>query len=109
MVNVRGVVIGRVSAGLHMAGFEVATYGRFWVAAEAFCGLDVEDEWRSPCGSIFKVRTTNGKIYLVAYNKHYDQWTLESGFDGNELLLRTRVGNSFHGLRTTTAKEDAVR
>jgi len=35
VVNVRGVVIGRFSGGLHMAGFEVATHGRFWVAAEA--------------------------------------------------------------------------
>jgi putative transposase len=26
--------IGRFSGGLHMAGFEVATHGRFWVAAE---------------------------------------------------------------------------
>src|SRR5262249_54246913 len=27
--------IGRFSGGLHMAGFEVATHGRFWVAADA--------------------------------------------------------------------------
>jgi hypothetical protein len=30
------VVIGRLSGGLHMAGFEVAIHGRFWVATEAF-------------------------------------------------------------------------
>lgn len=34
VANVRGVVTGRFSGGLHMAGFEVATHGRFWVAAE---------------------------------------------------------------------------
>ena len=34
MVNVRGVVIGRLLGGHHMAGFEVATHGRFWVATE---------------------------------------------------------------------------
>jgi hypothetical protein len=35
-VNVRGVVNGRFSGGLHMAGFEVAMHGRFWVATEGF-------------------------------------------------------------------------
>jgi hypothetical protein len=33
-VNVRGVVIGRFSSRLYMAGFEVAMHGRFWVTTE---------------------------------------------------------------------------
>jgi hypothetical protein len=42
-VNVRGVATGRVSGGHHMAGFEVATYGRFWVATEGCFESSAED------------------------------------------------------------------
>jgi len=51
----------------------------------------VEEQWRSPRGSFFKVRTTNGKTYLLAYNEYEDQWTLQSGFDGDELLQRPEI------------------
>jgi hypothetical protein len=34
----------------------------------------------------FKVRTLQGKLYLLRYDERADEWTLQSGFDGDELL-----------------------
>src|SRR5437867_4965200 len=64
---------------------------RFELDDELYEIAAVEEQWQSPRGSFFKVRTTNGKIYLLAYNEHDDQWTLESGFDGDELLQRPGI------------------
>ena len=34
---------------------------------------------------------TEGKTYLLRYDEHKDEWTLESGFDGEELLARPSI------------------
>jgi len=34
------------------------------------------------------VLTTDGKRYLLRYSEQEDAWTLQSGFDGDELLAR---------------------
>ena len=37
------------------------------------------------------MRTANGKLYLLRYDEHADEWTLQSGFDGDELLARPGI------------------
>src|SRR5690348_322731 len=51
----------------------------------------VEDRWSDPDAESFKVRSTTGKRYLLRYNPLEDQWTLQSDFDGAELLARTSI------------------
>jgi hypothetical protein len=36
----------------------------------------------------FKVQSTEGKTYLLRYDEQADEWTLQSGFDGVELLAK---------------------
>ena len=46
----------------------------------------VLDQWYEPSATYFKVQTEEGKVYLLRYEGQSDQWTLESGFDGDELF-----------------------
>src|SRR6185436_16723699 len=39
----------------------------------------------------FKVRTVDGKLYLLRYDEHEDDWSLQSGFDGDSLLARPGI------------------
>ena len=48
----------------------------------------VLDRWYQPYATYFKVRTIEGKTYLLRYDEETDEWTLQSGFDGDELLAR---------------------
>jgi hypothetical protein len=45
----------------------------------------IEDRWRDPQAEYFKVRTTDGKVFLLRYDERADEWTLQSGFDGVEV------------------------
>jgi hypothetical protein len=51
----------------------------------------VEDRWYEPDAEFFKVVTTDGKTYLLGYEQQGDVWTLQSGFDGDELLARPGI------------------
>jgi len=51
----------------------------------------VEDRWYDANAEYFKVRTTEGKRYILRYADREEQWTLQSGFDGTELLARPRI------------------
>ena len=46
----------------------------------------VLDQWYEPSATYFKVQSTEGKTYLLRYDEGTDEWTLQSGFDGDELL-----------------------
>src|SRR5262245_635574 len=46
----------------------------------------VLDQWYEPSLTYFKVQSTKGKTYLLRYDEEADEWTLQSGFDGDELL-----------------------
>jgi hypothetical protein len=37
------------------------------------------------------VQSTEGKIYLLRYDEDTDEWTLQSGFDGDESLARPNI------------------
>jgi hypothetical protein len=51
----------------------------------------VLDQWYEPSGTYFKVQTTEGKVYLLRYDGEGDEWTLQSGFDGDELFARPSI------------------
>jgi hypothetical protein len=48
----------------------------------------VLDQWYEPSATYFKVQSTEGKTYLLRYDEETDEWTLQSGFDGDELLAK---------------------
>ena len=37
------------------------------------------------------MQTLEGKTYLLRYDEETDEWTLQSGFDGDELLARSSI------------------
>jgi hypothetical protein len=51
----------------------------------------VVDQWYEPSAIYFKVQSTEGKTYLLRYDEGADEWTLQSGFDGGELLARPSI------------------
>jgi hypothetical protein len=75
----------------------VETYGsytvnavpiRFFMDDDEFDISLIEDRWQTPNAEYFKVRTTEGKHYLLRWDLSQHEWTLHSSFDGNELLAR---------------------
>jgi len=52
---------------------------------------DVLDQWFEPSAIYFKVKSTEGKTYLLRYDEGTDEWTLQSGLDGDELLTRPSI------------------
>jgi len=51
----------------------------------------VLDRWYEPSVVYFKVQSKEGKVYLLRYDELEDEWTLQSGFDGDELLARPSI------------------
>jgi hypothetical protein len=51
----------------------------------------VLDQWYQPYATYFKVQTVERKTYLLCYDEEIDEWTLQSGFDGDELLARPSI------------------
>jgi hypothetical protein len=51
----------------------------------------VENQWRSPEAEYFKVKTTDGKHYVLRYHEERDQWTLQSDFNGAGLFARASI------------------
>ena len=49
---------------------------------------EVEDRWYEPDAMYFRVRTTEVKRFILRYTESEDEWTLQSGFDGDELLAQ---------------------
>ncbi len=58
----------------------------FTVGEKEYEIATVLDQWYEPSAIYFKVRSTEGKTYILRYNEQDDEWTLQSGFDGGELL-----------------------
>ena len=51
----------------------------------------VLDQWYEPSATYFKVRSAEGKTFLLRYDERSDEWTLQSGFDGDELMARPSI------------------
>ena len=51
----------------------------------------VEHRWYDPNAEYFRVRTPEGKRYVLRYDQHENQCTLQGGFDGTDLLARPGI------------------
>jgi hypothetical protein len=49
----------------------------FLLDGEYYEIAEVEDRWYEPEAMYFKVRTTEGKRYLLRYSDDDDEWTLQ--------------------------------
>ena len=68
----------------------------FTVDEELYEIAEVEDRWYEPEAMYFRVRTTERKRYILRYDESEDEWTLQSGFDGDvtgqaEPMLRREI------------------
>src|SRR5499425_89698 len=63
----------------------------FTVDEEVYEIAAVLDQWYEPSVIYFKVQSTKAKTYLLRYDEQADEWTLQSGFDGDELLSRPSI------------------
>jgi hypothetical protein len=68
----------------------------------------IEDRWQDLNAEYFKVRTTEGKRYLLRYDQSADQWTLQSGFDGDQLLARPSIELISVGVETIREAERRI-
>ena len=64
---------------------------QFCLDDDVFEVEEVEDRWYDPNGEYFKVRTIDGKRYLLRCDTATSEWTLQNAFDGAELLARTSI------------------
>jgi hypothetical protein len=64
---------------------------QFCLDDDVFEIAEVEDRWYDPSAEYFKVRTTDGKRYLLRCDAESGHWALQSGFDGAALLTRTSI------------------
>jgi hypothetical protein len=46
----------------------------------------VEYRWYEPNAEYFRIRTTDGKRYILRFSERTNEWTLQNAFDGGELL-----------------------
>ena len=68
------------------SGHEANEHSRqFMLDDEIYEIAAVLDQWCEPSAMYFKVQSTEGKTYLLRYDEHTEEWTLQSGFDGDEL------------------------
>jgi hypothetical protein len=58
----------------------------FTVDEQVFNIEAVLDQWYESSGTYFKVQTTERKVYLLRYDGEGDEWTLQSGFHGDEFI-----------------------
>jgi len=74
------------------SGYKANERPRYFTVDEDFYEIAaVLDQWYEPAATYFKVQSTQGKTYLLRYDEQSDEWTLQSGFDGDELLVRPSI------------------
>ena len=74
------------------SGYNANERPRQFTLVEVVYEIDaVLDHWYEPSAIYFKVQSSEGKTYLLRYDEHADEWTLQSGFDGDELLVRPSI------------------
>jgi len=74
------------------SGYKASERPRQFTLDEEIYGIDVVlDQWYEPSATYFKVQSNEGNIYLLRYDEEADEWTLQSGFDGDELLARPGI------------------
>jgi len=74
------------------SGYKANERPRYFIVDEDLYEIAaVLDQWYEPSATYFKVQSTEGKTYLLRYDEDTDEWTLQSGFDGDELLARPNI------------------
>jgi hypothetical protein len=74
------------------SGYKANERPRQFTLDEEIYEIDaVLDQWYEPSATYFKVQSTERKVYLLRYDEQDDEWTLQSGFDGDELLARPSI------------------
>ena len=74
------------------SGYKANERPRQFTLDEVVYEIDaVLDQWYEPLATYFKVQSTEGKTYLLRYDEEAVEWTLQSGFDGDELLARPSI------------------
>src|SRR5215813_3020512 len=74
------------------SGYKASERPRQFTLDEVVYEIDaVLDQWYQPYATYFKVQSTDRKIYLLRYDEEADEWTLQSGFDGDELMARPSI------------------
>src|SRR5262244_630830 len=74
------------------SGYKANERPRQFTLDEVVYEIDaVLDQWYERSATYFKVLSTEGKTYLLRYDEQADEWTLQSGFDGTELLARPSI------------------
>jgi hypothetical protein len=90
-----GCSISPMSIPIHVdaySGYKANERPRQFTLDEVVYEIDaVLDQWYERSATYFKVQSTEGKTYLLRYDEQADEWTLQSGFDGDELLARPSI------------------
>ena len=50
---------------------------RFTLGENHFEVEDVEDQWYSPFATYFRVRASDGNLYILRHDETEDRWTLD--------------------------------
>ena len=67
------------------SGYKANERPRDFTVDEDFYEIaDVEDCWYEPDAMYFKVRTTEGKRYILRYHEADDEWTLQASGLGED-------------------------
>ena len=51
---------------------------RFILGAQTLKVEEVEDQWYSPSAQYFRVRASDGNIYILRHDEEKDGWTLDA-------------------------------
>jgi hypothetical protein len=65
----------------------------------------VLDQWYEPSATYFKVQSTEGKTYLLRYDEHSDEWTLQSGFDGDSMDVEAQILEIIRDMLTSSFEQ----
>src|SRR6266516_4063002 len=68
----------------------------------------VLDQRYEPSATYFKVQSTERKTYVLRYDEPAKEWTLQSAFDGGELLARPGIELITIGPATTLKAEQQI-
>ena len=64
---------------------------RFTLDEETYEIATVEVRWYEADAEYFRVYTRDGKRYVLRHDQRQDEWTLQSGFDGDALFARLGI------------------
>src|SRR5262245_12942010 len=73
------------------SGYQPNERPRQFTLDEVVYEIDAVLDEYEPSATYLKLQSTEGKTYLLRYDEEADEWTLQSGFDGNQLLARPSI------------------